>query len=445
MIAIVMPEPLGDGSNKVEPGRNQSVLVIDIVLRAIGAFYIFASLFGLRQAATQYLMMQALSAIGSPDPRETKAERERGWCLVANLLLVGCGGIALVLRLDLAAGIFVASAAFYALYLFVLAPRLFDPFDPPEEPGRSQTWNAFWIYLAATALVLAAWWTEQLIPIAEAHPAILAFAAALGIALVIHGTGLMMKMRLKTDDRSGRDDHQDDGDTEIATDIARIRQTPLVMRPSWNRGAFFDARTDEPVDMPIYDDFRVEDDVAVAAWLTLFAETADPADPCRCAMRTLDGLQRMADDGRPVFERLVARMGPERIRFDPQPNPVVTRHTDVTRIKLMADYPNHPIWITDADRYEPVDPDDFGLSWQLARDIGAWEMEAAASDDPGEPNSQPAPARSDADDDAHEEQGRRLAVRLARELAATGRGEILVHTFTRAAGTVPVRPHDAID
>jgi hypothetical protein len=257
-------------------------------------------------------------------------------------------------------------------------------------------------------------------------------------------------MRMKTDDGSGhdgtsawRDDPEDDRDARTASDIARIKQTPLVMRPSWNRGAFFDARTGEPVDIPICDDYAVEDEAAIAAWLTLFADAADPADPYRCAMRTLDGLQRVADEGRPIFERLVARMGPERIRFEPQAAPLATKHADVTRIKLMADYPNHPVWIMDADRCEPVDADEFGLSWRLARDIGTWELEGTAGDDPDEPNSQL--AQSGADADAHEEQGRKLAVRVARELAATGRGNIVVQTFARTTGPVPVQPHDIIN
>ena len=55
------------------------------------------------------------------------------------------------------------SALGQALYLLVLAPRYFDAEDPPDAAGRRQSWNAFVIYLAATAFVAWAALTGRLL------------------------------------------------------------------------------------------------------------------------------------------------------------------------------------------------------------------------------------------------------------------------------------------
>jgi len=105
-----------------------------------------------------------------------------------------------VVLLRAAALIFLVSLAFYALYLFVLAPKRFDPFDPPEEPGRSQTRNAFFIYAAATALVCAAAWAEHLIPLDKASPLALIIAGAGSAALFGYGLSLIHKVSIRRDD-----------------------------------------------------------------------------------------------------------------------------------------------------------------------------------------------------------------------------------------------------
>ena len=131
-------------------------IVLYFGLRLIGAFYAVASVIAIRTAAMTSFLDRALGAIGRVDPRETSAERNRTILLVANSVLFGIGGTLLAAKLDIAALVFSLSAALYALYLFVICPRYLDPWDPPEEPGRSQTRNAFWVYLVATAIVLGA-------------------------------------------------------------------------------------------------------------------------------------------------------------------------------------------------------------------------------------------------------------------------------------------------
>lgn len=156
---------------------------LDIFLRLVGAFYLFGAVMGLKQAAMGNFMSDVLDAIGTPDPREAKADRQRTYCLAFNMALVGVGGILLMALLEVAAVVFVVSLAFYAAYLFVLAPRYLDPYDPPEPAGRSQTRNAFWVYGVATLLVLFALSQGRLESVAAAPGAVslLALAASLGL------------------------------------------------------------------------------------------------------------------------------------------------------------------------------------------------------------------------------------------------------------------------
>jgi hypothetical protein len=110
----------------------------------------------------------------------------------------------------------------------------------------------------------------------------------------------------------------------------------------------------------------------------------------------------------------------------------------VKTVKLMADHDCLPLWfMDDPDAYGCFDPHEFGISWRLACDLVDWAEAfdgAIDRDDPGGPSPW-----TDAQFAEHEEQGRALAVRLARELAATGRGDVTVYVHTRAAGVVPVR------
>jgi hypothetical protein len=134
----------------------------DILLRLVGAFYAFAGVVASRVALTSHFLDRAISAIGGkPTPR---AETLQFYWLLGSALLVLASGAALMLRIDIAAWVFLASALGQAAYILVLAPRSFDLHDPPDARGRRQTVNAFVVYSAATALVLWALATGRLLP-----------------------------------------------------------------------------------------------------------------------------------------------------------------------------------------------------------------------------------------------------------------------------------------
>jgi len=125
-------------------------------LVAIGAFYTFAGIVGLRVAVQGRFMDMAIAGISATKP--PAAETARGLWLLCSSVVVLAGGLFLVLRLEWSAAVFAVSALSQALYLLVLAPRIFDPADPPDARGRQQTINSFILYSAATLFVL---WAQR--------------------------------------------------------------------------------------------------------------------------------------------------------------------------------------------------------------------------------------------------------------------------------------------
>lgn len=142
----------------------------------IGAFYTFAGVVGVRMAIQGRLIDVAIAGISMNPPAMT--ETARGLWLLMSSVVVLAGGLFLILRIDWAAVAFVASAAGQALYLLWIAPKVFDPGDPPDETGRQQTINAFILYSAATLFVLWGYRTGKLMaPQAAGWPVVSAAVA----------------------------------------------------------------------------------------------------------------------------------------------------------------------------------------------------------------------------------------------------------------------------
>lgn len=161
--------------------------ISQFMLRLLGAFYAFAGYIAGRAALTSRFMDLAIAAIGAtrPHPLETR----RSLWLLSGSLMILAGGAALMLLLDVALWLFVASSAGQAVYLFVLAPRYFDLVDPPDERGRRQTTNAFVIYVVATALVLWAAVTGRLVSWDEVPWPLLAAAVVTVTAYAVYLMG----------------------------------------------------------------------------------------------------------------------------------------------------------------------------------------------------------------------------------------------------------------
>lgn len=112
-----------------------------------------------------------------------------------------------------------------------------------------------------------------------------------------------------------------------------------------------------------------------------------------------------------------------------QPHPSTSR-----RVKVMADHDAHPLWAMDDGLYGDFAPEEIGLSNELSIDLMQWAEEFSNSLN----RDDPATSRwNEAQVAAHEQSGRKLAVRLARE-----RPDRMVYYHARAHGAVEVHPTD---
>jgi hypothetical protein len=126
------------------------MIAAEFALRAIGAFYVFAALLGMRSMVMDHVMDQMLAGISlKPIPRK---DHQRRWLLGSSLLAIGMGGMALMVLSVWAVPLFLLGVATQAFYL-VWARTAFPPDDESERSGRRQTTNAAMIYAAATLLV----------------------------------------------------------------------------------------------------------------------------------------------------------------------------------------------------------------------------------------------------------------------------------------------------
>ena len=129
------------------------MIAAEIALRAIGAFYIFAGIVGMRAMIMDHLMDQVLAGI-SLQPVPAK-DHYRRWLLCGSVLAIGMGGTALLVPSLWAVPLFLFGATAQAFYL-VWARTAFPPKNESDRTGRRQTINAGMLYAAATLLVCIA-------------------------------------------------------------------------------------------------------------------------------------------------------------------------------------------------------------------------------------------------------------------------------------------------
>lgn len=156
----------------------------DFGLRLVGAFYVFAGYVATRAALTSHILDKALAAIGGKGLTRVEIATT-AWHVVAAALVLA-SGLALMLRLEMALWLFLASAVGQAAYIFFVAPRWFDRADPPDPAGRRQTTNAFVIYTAVAAMVAWAAQRGLLLDWRELATPLLALAGAAFAAHVLY-------------------------------------------------------------------------------------------------------------------------------------------------------------------------------------------------------------------------------------------------------------------
>jgi hypothetical protein len=397
---------------------DSATLLIDIAMRLIGAFYVVTAPLILRAGATNLLLTRALSAISMKASRADRVEAQRIRFLSGMALVTGAGGILLAARLDLALPVFVFNAATYALYLLVLAPRFFDPWDEPDEGGRRQTRNAFFVYVAATAIVGAAGWMGALRPARHEHPAVLVVCAAAFAVLCVYAFRTLRQARIGQP-----------GGHAAGTGSGRHDPDPpprLVLTPSWYGTGLVDADTGQPAWLP---PGELPPGLAdrIAEWLELFASLADPDDPWRQKLRKPSDQARIAAAGQPIFEALSGHFGVEHVRFEPEARPCGSP-TAFTAMKVAAILDSDPLWemrSAGENAYEgSCSAHHVGISWALATALVDWAQEYDASFENGERDGRRLWTDRQAAD--HCRRGMALARRLAAEFTATGRAGVAV-------------------
>lgn len=205
---------------------------IEILLRLVGAFYVFAAFVAARASVMALLIDRAIAALALE--RLAVAELLKSYWLLAASVLVMLGGAALLFLLDIAVWAFLASAVGQAAYLFYVAPRYFDVEDPPDEIGRRQTTNAFVVYLIATAAVVWAFGAGYLSSADEVScPVLIVPAAIVGthIAYILrHVSGSASDTGLSPhgDGEDGEDDRGQDDSAHAQRSLSDARRVKVM-------------------------------------------------------------------------------------------------------------------------------------------------------------------------------------------------------------------------
>ncbi|RVT95731.1 hypothetical protein EOD42_16190 [Rhodovarius crocodyli] len=201
-------------------------------------------------------------------------------------------------------------------------------------------------------------------------------------------------------------------------------QARFLLSPSWEQGAFFDSASREPIPgAELHRHMRIEDDRAADAWILLFHDLADPDDPWRARYLAPDGAGRMEQAGRDLLRRLQEH-APGCWSMEPQPWPRGPCLPAAT-LRIRAEYEGEPLRVGD----QPVRAHRLGISWNLSRDFERWQNRFDEDADPSVAGRWSTEERA-----AHEEQGAALALRLARELVATGREDTEVLHWSASQG-----------
>ncbi len=422
-------------------------LIPATALRLIGAFYCFGSIIGARMVTRYSFIDHAIEAISGK--KQPAAEKLRETIMIAGLLPVFAGGLALMLLSPFAPWLFALGVIWQAIYLGWFAPRYLDPHDDPGAEGRAKTWRAFALYTVCTALVLGGAFAGLL----EGPSSVL--AAALGAAATAaFGVWAFRALLNPMGKRSGPlafgadADNDDSGLSESGFKIRDPDDISVIIRPSWNDGSLFRADMDQPVSWGWQEehlsDFARDllDNVSC-----VFRNLADPYDPRRCALINPEDVKTIEDEAKPALDILRQELGAGRVTFEPLPSPIYPVMA-ADRVKIEPFQLDAVIWSLD----EPINEhprkifeDEFGISWSLARHLNEWAEDwrlAHAEDDVD--GEAPKSAWTQAEHDAHEERGRILAVRLKRELAATGRGDVMVYYMTRSVGLLEAHADEDI-
>lgn len=169
------------------------MLVLDILLQLVGAFYMFAGIVLVRAVMLDRLITTATDAITATPANPSERHRTGYSLLLATMTFLS--GLGLMSLCDIAVYLFVVNLLLQAAYLFWIAPRYLDTPETAQSTGRRQSTNAFVVFGAATALAIWAAGIGRLQPVMDASPTSLAMVA--GLAAVFLGYIAWMHLRTR--------------------------------------------------------------------------------------------------------------------------------------------------------------------------------------------------------------------------------------------------------
>ncbi|MDD3446256.1 MAG: hypothetical protein PHS60_12650 [Zavarzinia sp.] len=393
----------------------------DFVLRPIGFFYLVTAFLTIRALVMGSFLDRALAAIAAGQP--PRAERLRSWWLIVATTLIAFGGAALMLLWEGAVVLFCVNAAAQVFYIAVAAPRWFDPGDPPNPLGRAASRQAMVIYVASSALVLVAWNSGVLLPFSALSP------LSLTLTALLLAFGLLTPLRQYLAGAGNVHVHSATAPAASPEPEVDMDDPPpplpnrLVLTPSFTGTGVRDEESNEDVPIHVLQSYlpfdlcqRIED------WMYQFSQVADRDDPRRCSVANDIAWDRVVSEGEAIYGQMVAILGPAQVHYQPLPSPVTPTTELGTRVELRATYLDWPIRDLRPEGTTTVAASELGLSFGLVNDLEAWTDAFEHSFDPavsGDTSTWPAERLAE-----HHRQGRDLAERLRRELAATGRGDV---------------------
>ena len=270
---------------------------VGFALGLIGAFYTFAGWLATRVGLTSLLMDYAIAAISAKKPNA--AEVAQSTWLIAASYVIFLGGMALLLRLNVAMWLFLASALAQAFYLTWLAPRFFDRGDPPDPAGRGKTRNAFVLYLVATAFVVWAGSSGELLGWRDVPGPLLAAAGAAAVAQLGYilwmtaGPGSMRRPATVSSLASFDDDPPDPSLSRSVKVMADYHSHPLWAMDDGMYGNF------APEQLGLSAGLTAD----LKAWADAFTASLNPDEPSQ-SLWTDEQHRAHRAEGRPLAARL---------------------------------------------------------------------------------------------------------------------------------------------
>lgn len=247
-----------------------------------GAFYVFAGWFACRQFRTELLLDRALDAIAGekPDP----VDRARLIWLIVGGVVTFAAGASLMALSSLAIWLFAFGFLQQVVYIFIVAPRLFDIDEPPDPRGRRQTTNAAIIFGVVALGVAWAGARGALLPIlAEGAP----FSVVVLVVVMVFASRTLFGTARTPESPllSALESLPEDGDHEIALqDIVAIRLAAEIDQwPIEVDVAGGETRRISPE--PVFGDALCRD---LLEWQDRFDDIFEPADPAAGRMWTTD-------------------------------------------------------------------------------------------------------------------------------------------------------------